>query len=204
MIGTNGRMPLWTLVAVAAGAVGATLVLVFISFRLFVQPPPTQAPQAQPTVAVAGVTVVGTPPPPVATPVPGASPIAASSSTGAACSKPFSDAQALGQAGRWPEAASALEGVRSTCDVVGPLYDAYVNQARTLADQERSADAISMFDKALQVKTGTEATNERAMAVAYQDGRAALNRGDMDTAIDKLASVQSAKADYAAAITRST
>jgi tetratricopeptide (TPR) repeat protein len=261
MSNTTGRTPIWTLVAVAVGAVVATLVVGFIGLRVFVL-----TPREQPLVA--GVTVAATPPsasfadppaatvatpppaifatppaaavatpppaifatPPaaaVATPPPAsfanppaaavatplqavvgtppaavavtaaASPVTAAADPNAACAKALSDAQSLGQASRWSDAAGALESVRGQCDVVGPLYDAYVNQARSLADQERSADAISMFDKALQVKSGTEATGERALAVAYQDGRAALDSGDFDAAIDKLARVQSAKPEYA-------
>jgi tetratricopeptide (TPR) repeat protein len=125
------------------------------------------------------------------------SPVAAVAAPAAGCARPLSDAQSLGQAGRWSDAAGALEAVRTQCDVVAPLYDAYLNQARNLADQERPADAIAMYDKALQVKSGTEASNERSLAVAYQDGRAALDGGDFDAAIDKLGRVQSAKPDYA-------
>jgi tetratricopeptide (TPR) repeat protein len=197
MMDKTGRTPLLTLVAVAVGTVVVTLVLGFIGLRVFVL-----APRDQPVVA--GVTAAATPPPAVvATPPPAvavvaaASPVAAGAALSSACAKTLSDAQSLGQAGRWSDAAAALEAVRGQCDVVGPLYDAYVNQARSLADQERSADAISMFDKALQVKSGTEATGERALAVAYQDGRAALDSGDFDAAIDKLARVQSAKPEYA-------
>jgi tetratricopeptide (TPR) repeat protein len=87
--------------------------------------------------------------------------------------------------------------VRGKCDVVAPLYDAYLNQGRTLASDERPDEAVSMFDKALQVKNGTEANSERALAVAYQDGRTALSNGDFDSAIDKLRRVQSAQPDYA-------
>jgi tetratricopeptide (TPR) repeat protein len=183
-----GRAPgfIWTLVAVAAGAIGATLVVVFIGLPLLRTPVDT------PTVA--GVTATA---PPVIAAVVVSSPVPTPVSAGSACTKTLSDAQALGQAGRWSDAAGALEAVKGQCDVVGPLYDAYVNQARSLADQERPADAIATFDKALQVKSGTEATNERALAVAYQDGRVALDGGDFDSAIDKLARVQSAKPDYA-------
>jgi tetratricopeptide (TPR) repeat protein len=222
MSNTSGRTPIWTLVAVAVGAVVATLVVGFIGLRVFVLTPreqpvvagvtiaatpppaavvttPTPAIFAAPPAAVAATplqAVVGTPPAAVAV-IAAASPVAAAADPNAACAKALSDAQSLGQAARWSDAAGALEAVRGQCDVVGPLYDAYVNQARSLADQERSADAISMFDKALQVKSGTEATGERALAVAYQDGRAALDSGDFDAAIDKLARVQSAKPEYA-------
>jgi tetratricopeptide (TPR) repeat protein len=189
MIDKTGRMPLLTLVAVAVGAIAITLVVGFIGLRLFVLAPPDQP-------VVAGVAVAATPPPALAAIV-GASPTPADLAPATGCAKPLSDAQSLGQAGRWSNAAGTLEAVRGQCDVVGPLYDAYVNQARTLADQERSADAISMFDKALQVKSGTEATGERALAVVYQEGRAALDSGDFDAAIDKLGRVQSAKPEYA-------
>jgi hypothetical protein len=191
----SGRTPIWTLVAVATGAVVVTLLLVFVGLRLFIQTP--SEPPSVAAVQVAGVQVAATPIQPsraVAT-VAAASPVPAA--PGTTCSKPFSDAQSLGQAGRWSDAATMLETVRGQCDVTGPLYDAYLNQARGLADQERSADAISMFDKALQVKSGTEATNERALAVAYQDGGNALQAGDFDDAIDKLSRVQSTRPDYA-------
>src|SRR5438128_352702 len=112
-----GRTPIWTLVAVAVGAIGATLVVVFIGFRLFVQSP-------VPAPTVAGVTVAATTLP-VATAVPAAtavlvanSPVAAAAGPGATCTKPLADAQSLGQAGRWSDAAGALEGVRTQCDVV--------------------------------------------------------------------------------------
>jgi len=177
---------IWTLVAVALGAVGATLVVVFIGLPLLRTPVETPS--------VAGVTATAAPAPAVAVV---SSPVPTAVIATSACTKTLSDAQALGQAGRWSDAAGALEAVKAQCDVVGPLYDAYVNQARGLADQERPADAIATFDKALQVKSGTEATTERALAVAYQDGRAALDGGDFDSAIDKLARVQSAKPDYA-------
>jgi len=113
------------------------------------------------------------------------------------CAAPLADAQSAAQAHRWTDAASKLEAVRGQCDVVGPLYDADLNQARALADDERPDDAITFFDKALQIKNGTEASNERALAVAYRDGRAALDGGDLDTAVTDLSRVQAANPTYA-------
>ena len=113
MIDTAGRTPLWTLVAVAIGAVAATLVLGFIGLRLF-----APAPRDQPVVA--GVTAAATPPPAVvATPPPAvavvaaASPVASGAAPSSACAKTLSDAQSLGQAGRWSDAAAALEVVKT-------------------------------------------------------------------------------------------
>ncbi|HEY1293364.1 MAG TPA: tetratricopeptide repeat protein [Chloroflexota bacterium] len=185
---TRGGTPLWLLAAVAVGAVGVTLALVFVGLHLVVATSP--APTA---------TAVAAAPVPTALPAVVAvdrSPVPAASGPTSACATPLADAQSLGQAGRWSDAATRLETVRDQCDVVGPLYDAYLNQGRGLADQERPADAIAMFDKALQVKNGTEASTERALAVAYQDGRTALDSGDFDAAIDKLGRVQVSRPDY--------
>lgn len=186
----GGQTAIWTLAVVAVVAVGATLVLVFIGLRLFIATPTN-------STTVAGVTVAATPPPTVIAAVVTNGSVPAAAGSSGACAKSFSDAQSRGQAGHWADAAGELEAVRGQCDVVGPLYEAYVNQARSYADQERSADAISMFDKALQVKSGTEATNERVLAVAYQEGRSALDGGDFEAAIEKLGRVQSLKPDYA-------
>jgi tetratricopeptide (TPR) repeat protein len=195
------------LLAVAFGAVVLTLAVVYVVFRIFVTAP-------TPSTTVAGVTVAATPaaaaaqaPTVVAAPTlvavaaqstPGAqSPTQVAAAAAPACTSATGDSQSLAQARRWSDAAARLEAVRGQCDVVGPLYDAYLNQARTLTDDERPTEAISAFDKALQVKNGTEATSERALAVVYQDGRSALDSGDFDAAIDKLSRVQSAKPDYA-------
>jgi tetratricopeptide (TPR) repeat protein len=200
--------PIWMLVAVAFGAVAVTLAIVYVGFRVFVAAPtsPTVAEVPLPATQVPTTVSAGlrsTPAGPESTSAavagqstPAAQPLTASG-TSAGCTTSQSDAQSLAQARRWSDAAAKLEAVRNQCDVVGPLYDAYVNQARTLADDERPAEAISVFDKALQVKNGSEATNERALAVAYQDGRTALDGGDFDAAIDKLSRVQAAKPDYA-------
>ncbi len=59
--------------------------------------------------------------------------------------------------------------------------------AAVLAPTIIPAPAVGTFDGALQVKNGSEATKERALAVAYQVGRAALSNGDFESAIDKLA-----------------
>jgi tetratricopeptide (TPR) repeat protein len=184
---------------VAISAVITTLAMVFFAYRAL-------GPAATPA-GVAGLSLAATPVvqqsdtgtstgaavphSPLATP-----PAAAVASAGA-CTRPLGEAQALVQARRWADAAVRLESVRNQCDVVGPLYDVYLDQGRALADDERGAEAITFFDKALQVKNGSEATSEKALAVAYQDGRAALDRGDLDAAIANLSRVQSTRPGYA-------
>jgi tetratricopeptide (TPR) repeat protein len=195
------------LLAVGGGAALVTLALAFAVFRFLTsaQEPsvvstPVAAPaQLQPTTAPALLQLPTPAPTPqvagiqaTAAPSQASPPVAAS-----ACSAATNEAQSLAQSKRWADAATKLESVRGQCDVVGPLYDVYLNQARALADDERAADAVTMFDKALAVKNGTEASNEKALAVAYQAGRTALDAGDFDAAISNLTRVQSTKADYA-------
>src|SRR5947209_3871550 len=143
--------PMRLVIGVALGAVVLTLATVFLALRAFSP--------AAPTTSVAGVSVAA---PPVATVAQPAAPIAPAAqptsvarettqpppaaAVSAACTTSVGEAQTLGQARRWSDAAAKLESARGQCDVVGPLYDAYLNQARGLAEDERGAEAITLFD----------------------------------------------------------
>src|SRR5207247_46923 len=91
-----------------------------------------------------------------------------------------------------------LEALRvQGCDATGALYQAYLARGQALADEERMDEAVAQYDKALAVKDGTEARQARELAVAYRDGRAALDRRDWATAIERLESVHQAAPTFA-------
>lgn len=145
------------------------------------RPSERPTPTSGPGLALGGPTVT-----------PGASPAASP------CAAGLQEAAALSGRQAWDQAARRLETLRGAgCDVSEPLYEAWLRQGQALADGERTDEALAAFDRALGVKDGTEARQERSLAQAYRDGRAALARQDWGAAIERLEAVHRANPGYA-------
>jgi tetratricopeptide (TPR) repeat protein len=118
----------------------------------------------------------------------------------------FPACQSAVAAGAWQEAIAACERVRAKDAAFAGLADAlataYVNHGKQRRDQADGLPAaIEAFDQALAVKPDDpEALKQRQLAVAFQEGEAALAAGDFAGAIERWQEVFGAEPTYREAV----
>jgi len=180
------RSPGWKLAV--AGGLAATAI---IGAVLWQRSAPAAAPiTAERSVAAAPtITLVPTAVPPTAVPTPSAADL-------------FPACESAVAASAWSEALAACEQVFQKDPDYDGLADVLATTYLALGEEQVAqgaplAEAIAQFDKALAAKPNdAEAEQQRAWALAYQDGQDALAAENWPLATEKLEQVYTVAPDY--------